>query len=158
MNSALYNPDPPGRCRATQSPGQGTGIGAKNTRLTTGDSIKSRVDPRPDQSDVAGVLDTLPRFLVELLNNPPRAGSGLHQWIFRCARHLLVHFDESAIVELILEKAQHSGRPPERLAREVRSQVRGALAHMWLPTFPDRYALRRERVAEFQVFARRSAK
>jgi hypothetical protein len=104
----------------------------------------------------AEALDTLPPFLIELLNHPPSAGSGLHQWLFKVACHLRIHLDESAIVELLLEKARASGRPPERLAREVRSQVKSALAHMWLPTFPDRYALRRERVATFLALVRRS--
>jgi hypothetical protein len=104
----------------------------------------------------AETLDTLPEFLIELLNNPPSAGNGLHQWIFKSACHLHIHLDEATIVELLLEKARHSGRPRERLAREVRSQVQSALAHMWLPTFADRYALRNERVKRFVELLRRS--
>jgi hypothetical protein len=105
----------------------------------------------------AEALDALPPFLIELLNNPPSAGSGLHQWLFKVACHLHIHLDESAIVELLLEKARHAGRPPERLAREVRSQVKSALAHMWLPTYPDRYALRNERVAAFVTLVKGAA-
>ena len=104
----------------------------------------------------AEALDTLPEFLIELLNNPPSAGSGLHQWLFRVARHLLVHFDEPTTAALLLEKARHCGRPLRKLEPEVASQVHNALAHMWLPTFPDRYSLRRERVRAFSALARRS--
>ena len=43
----------------------------------------------------------LPAFLVALLNNCPKQGSGVHQWLFRCACHLLVHLEQSAIVELL---------------------------------------------------------
>jgi hypothetical protein len=103
-------------------------------------------------------LDTLPPFLIELLNHPPRAGGGLHQWLFACACHLHVHLDESAIIELLLEKAADCGRPPEKLDREVRSQVKSALAHMWLPNWPDRWALRYERVSRFARLVRNSSK
>ena len=82
----------------------------------------------------AEALDTLPEFLIELLNNPPSAGSGLHQWLFKVACHLHIHLDESSIVELLLEKARNCGRSPEKLEREVIAQVHNALAHMWLPT------------------------
>jgi hypothetical protein len=68
---------------------------------------------------------------------------------------LFVHFDEPTTAALLLEKAQHCGRPPGKLEREVRSQVRSALPHMWIPTFPDPYALRRERVERFVALVRR---
>jgi hypothetical protein len=87
-------------------------------------------------------LDTLPGFLIERLNHPPRAGGGLHQWIFACACHLHIHLDENAIVELLLEKAASCGRPPDKLEREVRTTVRNAISYMWLPDWPARYALR----------------
>jgi hypothetical protein len=48
--NAITDTGPP-RCRATQSPGQETGIGVQNTRLTTGDTIKSRVYPQPDPDE-----------------------------------------------------------------------------------------------------------
>jgi hypothetical protein len=105
----------------------------------------------------AEALDTLPPFLIELLNNPPSAGNGLHQWIFKVALHLHIHLDQSAIVELLLEKSKNCGRPPGKLEREVRSQVHNALAHMWLPTYPHRYALRNERVKAFMALVRRAA-
>jgi hypothetical protein len=107
-------------------------------------------------STSAEVLDTLPAFLVDLLNHCPPAGSGVHQWLFKCAIHLLIHFDEQTTINLLLEKARDSGRPPERLEREVASQVRNALASMWLPKFPVRYALRRERALAFAALVRRS--
>jgi hypothetical protein len=45
--SAFYNPDPPGRCRATQSPGQETGIGAhEQQRLTLSNGTRSGPPPQ----------------------------------------------------------------------------------------------------------------
>jgi hypothetical protein len=101
-------------------------------------------------------LESLPPFLVELLNNCPVQGSGVHWWIFRVARHLLAHFSEVETAELIKEKAQHCGRPLEKLEREIAAQVRNALLHRWQPMYPERYALRRERIAAFSALARRS--
>lgn len=106
----------------------------------------------------AETLDALPKFLIGLLDNCPKQGDGVHQWIFKCACHLHIHLDEATIVELLLEKARASGRPRERLAREVRSQVQSALAHMWLPKWSGPYALRRERVRAFSMLVRRARK
>lgn len=158
MKTEINNTGPPRR-RATRPPGKEAGIGADFARLTPRHFTTS--GPPSQRSDVAmsastEALDTLPLFLVELLNNCPKQGSGVHQWLFGAACHLRVHFDEDTIVELLLEKAQHSGRPPERLAREVRSQVKSALFYMWLPSWPDRWALRYERVTAFSALVRRS--
>jgi hypothetical protein len=101
-------------------------------------------------------LDTLPEFLIDQLNHPPAAGSGLHQWIFKCALNLHIHFDEQTIVELLIDKAKNSGRPPEKLDREVRTTVRNAIDYMWMPNWPQRYALRNERVRLFAQLVRRS--
>jgi hypothetical protein len=104
----------------------------------------------------AEALESLPSFLIGLLDSCPKQGDGVHQWLFRVARHLLVHFDEPTTAALLLEKARHCGRPLRKLQPEVASQVHNALAHIWLPTFPDRYSLRRERVRAFSALARRS--
>jgi hypothetical protein len=107
---------------------------------------------------VAEELDLLPEFLVEMLNHPPQAGSGLHRWLFRCALNLYVHFDEQTIAELLLEKAQHCGRPIDRLEREIWSTIESARAYLWLPSWPSRWALRYERVKAFSALVRRSTK
>jgi hypothetical protein len=109
-------------------------------------------------SPSAEVLDTLPVFLIELLNNPPSAGSGLHQWIFKCACHLHIHLSEAETFELIKSKAAGCGRPMDRLEKEIWSTIRSARAYMWLPDFSDRYALRQERVRAFSALVRRSLK
>lgn len=108
--------------------------------------------------ELAEEIDLLPTFLVTLLNNCPKQGDGVHQWLFACCCHLLVHFSESEIVEILLEKASGSGRPPERLQREVVTTVRNALDYLWLPDWPNRWALRYERVARFSALVRRSPK
>jgi hypothetical protein len=76
----------------------------------------------------ADVLSTLPSFLRELLDNCPTAGDGLHFWIFKCARHLLAHFNEDAVYQLLRAKAAGRGRPIKKLEREIVSQIRGAWA------------------------------
>ena len=42
----------------------------------------------------------LPPFLRELLAAPPRAGEGVHDWIFRVARQLHAHLPAVEIVAL----------------------------------------------------------
>jgi hypothetical protein len=101
-------------------------------------------------------LDTLPQFLIELLNNPPSAGSGLHQWLFRCCCHLAIHLSETETFELIKAKTAGCGRPEDRLEKEIWSTIKSARAYMWLPSWPDRWALRYERVAAFARLARSS--
>jgi hypothetical protein len=78
----------------------------------------------------------LPPFLVELLDSCPTAGDGVHHWIFRVARHLLVHLDERASFELIREKARDCGRPLAKLEREIISQIQNALPRRWQPKYP----------------------
>src|SRR5260221_4465412 len=78
----------------------------------------------------------LPPFLVELLDSCPTAGDGVHHWIFRVARHLLVHLDERASFELIREKARECGRPLPKLEREIISQIQNALPRRWQPKYP----------------------
>ena len=88
----------------------------------------------------ADVLSTLPSFLRELLDNCPTAGDGLHFWIFKCARHLLAHFNEDAVYQLLRAKAACCGRPIGKLEREIVSQIRGASACRWQPRDPCAFA------------------
>lgn len=107
--------------------------------------------------ELAEELDLLPEFLVEMLNHPPQAGDGLHRWLFRAAVNLYVHFDEQTIAEVLTEKAQCCGRSPEKLEREIWSTIKSARAHLWLPSWSSRWALRYERVQRFAALVRRSA-
>jgi hypothetical protein len=84
-------------------------------------------------------LGRLPQFLRELLDSCPAAGDGLHFWQFRCARHLLAHFDERTTFELLKAAALNSGRPPRKLEIEIAAQIRSASARRWQPRNADRF-------------------
>jgi hypothetical protein len=45
--------------------------------------------------------DQLPPFLRDLLAAPPRAGEGVHPWLFRVARHLHAHLPAGEIIGLL---------------------------------------------------------
>ena len=86
------------------------------------------------------LLTRLPQWLCDLLNNCPTAGDGVHFWIFRCARHLLAHFDQVTTFELLKAKAARCGRPAGKLEREILIQIQGALSRRWCPRNPAAFA------------------
>ena len=51
----------------------------------------------------------LPPFLQELLAAPPRAGEGVHAWLFRVARQLHAHLPAGEIVTLLENRVQGAG-------------------------------------------------
>jgi hypothetical protein len=74
----------------------------------------------------------LPHFLCDLLENPPRAGEGIHAWLFKVARHLHVHLPAGEIVALLENKVANCGRNVPRL--EIVSAIQNALPCAWLPS------------------------
>ncbi len=74
---------------------------------------------------------TLPDFLQNLLANPPRAGGGVHSWLFRVARHLHVHMPAGEIVALLESKVAGCGRVVSR--SEILAAVSGSLSAAWQP-------------------------
>ena len=74
----------------------------------------------------------LPRFLQELIDRPPHAGEGVHDWLFRVARNLHAHLPATEIVTLLLNKAQGCGRNVSR--KEVEDAVKNSIPHAWQPT------------------------
>lgn len=73
----------------------------------------------------------LPPFLQNLLAAPPRAGEGVHNWLFRAARQLHAHLPAGEIVSLLESRVVHCGRFVPR--REIVSAVQNALACTWQP-------------------------
>lgn len=74
---------------------------------------------------------TLPPFLESLLASPPRAGEGVHTWLFKMARQLHAHLPAPEIVALLRERVQGCGRRvPES---EIQEAVRNALGCAWTP-------------------------
>jgi hypothetical protein len=92
----------------------------------------------------AETLSRLPSFLRNLLDSCPVAGQGVHQWIFRVARHLIVHFDQDAIFTLIKTRVAGCGRPVSE--REIKSQIRNAFSHRWRPKYPHAFARYQARI------------
>ena len=73
----------------------------------------------------------LPSFLRELLAAPPRAGEGVHGWLFRVSRQLHAHLPATEIVSLLESKLQNCGRHVPR--SEIVSAVQNSLGCAWQP-------------------------
>jgi len=71
----------------------------------------------------------LPSFLKEMLATPPRAGEGVHRWLFRVSRHLHVHMPAGEIVALLESCIANCGRPVPR--SEIVAAVRSSLTCAW---------------------------
>jgi hypothetical protein len=71
----------------------------------------------------------LPPFLVELLNAPPRAGEGVHAWMFRVSRQLHAHLPAGEIVQLLQTKVSNCGRSVPR--SEIVAAVQNSLPCAW---------------------------
>jgi hypothetical protein len=76
-------------------------------------------------------LKTLPRFVESMLAAPPRAGEGVHTWLFRVARQLHVHLPAVEIVALLEGLVRDCGRQVTR--REITDAVQNALPCAWQP-------------------------
>jgi hypothetical protein len=103
---------------------------------------QSREDSVLTGSPGAEAPERLPLFLRQGLDSCPAAGDGVHFWIFRLARHLLVHFDERATFELLRAKAAGCGRPMRKLEAEIANQIRNASRRMWRPRNPAAFERR----------------
>jgi hypothetical protein len=72
-----------------------------------------------------------PQFLQELLASVPRAGEGVHPWLFRVARQLHAHLPAGEIVRLLETKVSGCGRHVPR--SEIVAAVQNALPCAWQP-------------------------
>ena len=73
----------------------------------------------------------VPSFLKDLLANPPQAGTGVHNWLFRVARQLHAHLPAAEIVLLLESRVAHCGRRVPRL--EIVKAVMDSLSCAWQP-------------------------
>jgi hypothetical protein len=78
------------------------------------------------------VTRELPPFLQDLLTAVPRAGNGVHAWLFQVARQLHAHLPAVEIVALLECRAQGCGRHVSR--KEIEDAVKNALACAWQPS------------------------
>jgi len=75
---------------------------------------------------------TLPPFLHDMLNAPPRAGEGVHPWLFRVARQLHVHLPAGEIVRLLESQVATCGRHVSR--KEIEDAVKNSVTCAWQPS------------------------
>jgi len=78
------------------------------------------------------VTSTLPQFLRDLLASPPRHGEGVHPWLFRVARQLHAHYqDTHQMYELLRAATAECGRPVSR--REIEGAIASSAKCAWQP-------------------------
>lgn len=74
----------------------------------------------------------LPDFLREMLAAPPRAGEGLHSWLYRTSRQLHAHLRPHEIFHLLKERVQNCGRHvPDS---EIWDAIKNSLECAWQPS------------------------
>jgi hypothetical protein len=73
----------------------------------------------------------LPQFLRDLLTSPPRAGEGVHGWLFRVARQLHWHLPAVDIVRLLAQQVERCGRNVSQ--KEITDAVQNSFAVAWQP-------------------------
>jgi hypothetical protein len=75
------------------------------------------------------MTDQLPPFVQDMLSAPPRAGEGVHRWLFQVARQLHAHLLTGEIVNLLEGRVADCGRFVPR--QEIVSAVQNALPSAW---------------------------
>jgi hypothetical protein len=73
-----------------------------------------------------------PPFVRDLLAAPPRAGEGVHQWLYSVSRQLHAHLPAIAIVALLESRVAKCGRLVSR--SEIVSAVQNSLSCAWQPS------------------------
>ena len=76
-------------------------------------------------------MKILPPFVDKMLTMPPRAGEGVHNWLFRVARQLHAHLPAGEIVNLLESRVVNCGRAVSRA--EIISAVQNSLPCAWQP-------------------------
>ena len=74
---------------------------------------------------------TLPDWLRDLLTSPPRAGEGVHHWLFRTARQLHAHYPSTEIIRLLEIQVANCGRHVPR--SEIVAAVQSSISCAWQP-------------------------
>jgi len=77
------------------------------------------------------VSATLPPFLQDVIARPPRAGEGVHPWLFRVSRQLHAHLPAGEIVRLLENRVANCGRHVPR--NEIVQAVQNSLPCAWQP-------------------------
>src|ERR1017187_7247044 len=76
-------------------------------------------------------MKPLPEFLETLISSPPKAGSGVHEWMFSVSRNLHAHLPAGEIENLIRSRLSNCGRAvPDR---EIKDAVKRSIDFAWQP-------------------------
>jgi hypothetical protein len=76
-------------------------------------------------------MSEFPAFLNELLAIPPKAGNGVHSWLFRVARQLHAHLGTVEMERLLVEKVEGCGRHVP--LSEIRDAIKNSARCAWTP-------------------------
>jgi hypothetical protein len=76
-------------------------------------------------------LNELPQFIHDLLSAPPRAGEGVHNYLFRVARQLHAHLPGGEIFSLLKASVAHCERHVSDA--EILDAIKNSLAVAWQP-------------------------
>jgi len=76
-------------------------------------------------------ITTLPQFLRDLISCPPKAGDGVHAWLFKLARQLHAHRTPEEATELLSAAVEGCGRIVPH--REIIDAVEASMACAWQP-------------------------
>jgi hypothetical protein len=77
------------------------------------------------------MIDRFPPFLQELLTACPRAGEGVHRWLFRVARQLHAHMPAIKIASFLESRVANCGRAVSRA--EIVAAVQNSISCAWQP-------------------------
>jgi hypothetical protein len=71
----------------------------------------------------------MPQWLLDKLRTPPKAGSGIHGWLFSCARQLHAHLTPEQAFEALKISAMRCDRRVSD--REIRDAVQNSIGVAW---------------------------
>jgi hypothetical protein len=74
----------------------------------------------------------IPAFIESMLAAPPRAGEGVHSWLYRVSRQLHAHLPAGEIVNLLQSRIANCGRNVTR--HEIEDAVKNSMACAWQPS------------------------
>lgn len=76
-------------------------------------------------------MPPLPKFLEDLIDHPPSAGSGVHLWLFNVSRNLHAHMPAGQIENLLRTRLSNCGRKvPDR---EIKEAIKHSIDAAWTP-------------------------
>ena len=75
------------------------------------------------------MTSSLPTFVRAMLDAPPRAGEGVHDWLYRVARQLHAHLPAVDIMKLLESSVANCGRNVSR--KELEDAVKNSISCAW---------------------------